>query len=280
MIIDAHQHLWQYDPVRLDWIDASMGELRQDWLPAQLIPHLQAKGVDATIAVQATGDNAETEFLLQQATAYEWVAGVVGWVDLRSETVAERLATWRDSGPLVGIRHQIEGEPACLDDVVFDAGVRVVQQQEMVYEVLIHHSQLEASVGFCARHDRHTLVLDHLAKPPVTGDDIAFDDWRAHMKHIAALPHVAVKMSGLVTEAQAHPGSAPDMDRIHRYLDTALELFGEDRLLYGSDWPVCRLAAGYDSWFDFIDGWARQQPTSLYAKLFGANAARIYALQP
>lgn len=279
MIIDAHQHFWHYDPVRLDWIGADMAGLKRDWLPQQLAPRLRANGIDRSIAVQATGDTAETDFLLRQAAAYDWIAGVVGWADMRAANVAQQLSRWQAAGPLVGIRHQIEGEPACLDDAAFDAGVLMVQESGLIYEVLVNHTQLAVAVAFCARHDRHTLVLDHLAKPPITGDAAAFAQWRATMAQLAALPHVVVKMSGLVTEAQPRAGAAPDMDAIRPYLDTALALFGEDRVLYGSDWPVCRLAADYDSWFAFIDAWACQQPASLHPKLFGANAARIYALK-
>src|SRR5699024_8256833 len=153
-----------------------------------------------------------------------------------------------------------------------------VQQHGLIYEVLVNYRQLAETVPFCARHDQHMLVLDHLAKPPITGHDTAFSNWRQSMAEIAAMPHVAVKMSGLVTEAQTQPGAAPDMDALRFYLDAALELFGEDRVLYGSDWPVCRLAASYDSWFAFIAAWARSKQDSLYRKLFGANAATIYAL--
>lgn len=277
-MIDAHQHFWHYDPVRLDWIEPDMVELKQDWLPPHLAPCLNAAHLDKTIAVQATGDDAETQFLLQLAAQYDWIAGVVGWTDLRAAEVTRHLTHWQQAGALVGIRHQIEGEPVCLDDAAFDTGVRAVQQRELVYEILVNYRQLDHAVPFCARHDRHTLVLDHLAKPPVTGDATAFTYWYKAMADLASMPHVAVKMSGLVTEAQAVPGGTLNMDGIRRYLDAALELFGEDRVLYGSDWPVCRLATGYADWFAFIQTWARGKQRSLPRKLFGANAAAIYAL--
>jgi len=279
MRIDAHQHFWRYDPVRLDWIGDDMEILQQDWLPAQLAAVLADNGIDQSIVVQAAGSNAETGFLLQQAAAHDWLAGVVGWADLRGDGLAAQLAQWRQAGPLLGIRHQIEDEPACLQDERFDAGVQTVQEQGLIYEVLVNYRQLHNAVDSCARHDRHTLVLDHLAKPPVTGNAIAFANWRRAMTDIAAMPHVVVKASGLVTEAQAAPGGVPDMQAICGYLDAALELFGEDRLLYGSDWTVCRLACTYKEWFTLIDAWACSKPASLYDKLFAANAVRVYNLK-
>src|SRR5699024_8229680 len=114
MIIDAHQHFWQYDPVRLDWIGADMDILKQDWLPAQLAPILRRNGIDKSIVVHAAGGVEETQFLLEQAAANNWIAGVVGWADLRAQALDERLSRWQESGPLIGIRHQIEDEPACL----------------------------------------------------------------------------------------------------------------------------------------------------------------------
>src|SRR5699024_8656819 len=132
-------------------------------------------------------------------------------------------------------------------------------------------------ISFCARHDRHRLVVDHLAKPAITGDAADFSRWQRSMAELAAMPHVAVKASGLATEAQTAPGAAPDLDGIRRHLDAALELFGEDRLVFGSDWPVCRLATTYTDWLTEVDGWAHSQDAGLHRKLFGANAADVYA---
>ncbi|HET7315502.1 amidohydrolase family protein [Salinisphaera sp.] len=278
MIIDAHQHFWRYDPARLDWIATGMEELMHDWLPVDFAAARAETGIDRTIAVQATGDEAETAFLMEQAAAEDWIAGVVGWVDLTAPNVDERIACWQQTGPLVGLRHQIEGDPARLNDPAFDTGVAAVQRRGLVYEVLVNHRQLIDAVAFCARHDAHALVIDHLAKPAITGDEAAFSSWRESMAALAAMPHVAVKISGLATEAQPAPGDAPDIDGIHRHLDAALELFGADRLIFGSDWPVSRLAIDYGDWFALIDAWAGAQGTDCRAKLFGANAASIYSL--
>lgn len=278
MIIDAHQHFWRYDPARLGWIGPGMEDLMHDWLPIDLAGPMAETDIEATIAVQATGDEAETAFLMEQAEAEDWIVGVVGWVDLTAHDADARIADWQAAGPLVGLRHQIEDQPARLDDRGFDSGVDAVQRRGLVYEVLVNHRQLSDTVTFCAHHDRHTLVLDHLAKPAITGSEADFSAWRRAMAELAAMSHVAVKISGLATEAQPGPGEPPDIDGIHRHLDTALELFGEDRLIFGSDWPVCRLAISYGDWFALIDAWARAQGSDCRAKLFGANAASIYAL--
>ena len=278
MIIDAHQHFWRYDPARLGWIGPGMEALMHDWLPVDLAEAMAETGVDHTIAVQATGDVAETAFLMEQAEAEDWIAGVVGWVDLAAADADQRIAEWQAAGPLVGVRHQIEGDPARLDDRGFDSGVDAVQRRGLVYEVLVNHRQLSDAVTFCAHHDRHTLVLDHLGKPAIAGSNADFSAWRRAMAELSAMPHVAVKISGLATEAQPAPDEAPDIDGIHRHLDTALQLFGEERLIFGSDWPVSRLAIDYGDWFALIDAWARAQSPDLHARLFGANAASIYEL--
>lgn len=278
MIIDAHQHFWRYDPTRLGWIGPGMETLMHDWLPVDLTAPLAETGVDATIAVQATGDEAETAFLMEQAAAEPWIAGVVGWVDLAAADAVERIAHWRATGPLVGLRHQIEDDPARLDDAAFDAGVGAVQRCGLVYDVLVDHRLLATATDFCARHDRHTLVVDHLAKPAIAGSARDFSAWRRAMGELADMPHVALKISGLATEARPGPSEPPDLDAIRRHLDTALELFGADRLLFGSDWPVCRLATTYGDWFALIDAWARAQGGDCQRKLFGANANALYRL--
>lgn len=278
MLIDTHQHFWRYDPARLDWITRDMDELMHDWLPMDLAGPLRDCGVDATVAVQATGDEMETAFLMEQAAAHDWIAGVVGWIDLTAPDAEARLARWQQAGPLVGLRHQLEDEPQYLDDARFDAGIAAVQRHELVYEVLASHRLLDEAVAFCARHDRYTLIIDHLAKPVITGDAADFSAWQRAMAELAAMPHVAVKISGLATEARAAPGEPLDLDGIHRHLDAALELFGEHRLLFGSDWPVCQLVISYGDWFALIDAWAREQGSECHLRLFGDNATSLYAL--
>lgn len=282
MVVDAHQHFWYYDPARLGWIGTGMDRLARDWLPADLSPACRAAGVTATVAVQAAGDEQETAFLMRQAAAHDWIAGVVGWVDLAAADCAARIAHWQSAGPLVGLRHQLEDDPALLRDPAFGTGVAAVQRHSLVYDVLVNHRQLDDALAFCARHDRHWLLIDHLAKPAVTGGTEAFRHWRRAMKELAGMPHVAVKISGLATATRTAPGplTAADLEAIRHHLDTALELFGERRLLFGSDWPVCRLTTSYQDWFDLVRAWADAQGRDVRQRLLGTNAVETYVLQP
>lgn len=278
MRIDAHQHFWRYDADAYPWMDAGMGVLKRDWLPADLRPLLDAQGIDACIAVQARADEAETDFLLQLAGDHDWIAAVIGWVDLRAGDLDARLAQWSDRAKLAGFRHLLQDDPdvaATLADPAFNRGVAALQARGQVYEVLVRGAdQLALAPAFCARHDRHWLVLDHLGKPAIGGDGDAA--WRKALAEVAALPHVACKLSGLVTEVA---GDRVDADTIRRYLDTALELFGPQRLLFGSDWPVCLLRADYAEVAAIVAGWSQALSADERVALWGGNAARCYGLQ-
>jgi L-fuconolactonase len=279
MMIDAHQHFWRYDPVAYAWIGAGMDVLARDWLPADYAPLRERHGIAASIAVQARGEEADTAWLLAQARAHDWIAGVVGWVDLRAPDVAARLAHWQAQGPLVGVRHQVqdEADPAeYLADDAFNAGVAAVQRAGLVYEVLLRHDQLHAARDFCARHAAAPLVLDHLGKPDISGDTAAHARWEDQMRALAALPHVHVKLSGLVTEAGRDAHGALDRDGIVRHLDVVLSLFGAQRLLFGSDWPVCQLAASFEDVLALARDWAAPLPDTARAAIFGDNARTLY----
>ncbi|KRG38807.1 hypothetical protein ARC20_14445 [Stenotrophomonas panacihumi] len=279
MMIDAHQHFWRYDPIAYAWIGPGMEVLARDWLPADYAPLRERHGIATTIAVQARGEEADTEWLLAQARAYPWIAGVVGWVDLRAADVASRLAHWQSQGPLVGVRHQVqdEADPAAyLADAAFNAGVAAVQRAGLVYEVLLRHDQLHAARAFCARHDAAPLVLDHLGKPDISGDATAYARWEEQMRALAALPHVHVKISGLVTEAGRDAHGALDRAGIVRHLDAVLALFGADRLLFGSDWPVCQLAVPFDDVLALARDWAAPLPAGEREAIFGGNARTLY----
>lgn len=275
--IDAHQHFWRYDAAAYPWMRADMDVLRRDWLPQDLRPLLDAQGIDACIAVQARADEAETDFLLDLALQHDWIAGVIGWVDLRADDLAWRLARWRNARMLAGFRHLLQDDPdivATLDDPRFNRGVQHLQNNVLIYEVLVRGSvQLEQASDFCARHDSHWLVLDHLGKPAIGGDQDR--RWHHALREFAAMPHVMCKLSGLVTEV-----IEPDIgaDPLRRYLDAALELFGPQRLLFGSDWPVCLLRAPYAEVARIIDDWSIALSVDERALLWGGNAVRCYGL--
>jgi L-fuconolactonase len=275
--IDAHQHFWRYRAADYPWMGEGMDVLRRDHLPQQLRPLLDAHGITGCIAVQARATEAETDFLLDLAREHDWIMAVIGWVDLRADDLEQRLARWDGQGKLAGFRHLLQDEadvPAVLADESFNRGVTTLQARGQIYEVLVRAPQLADVPAFCARHDRHWLVLDHLGKPAIGGDGDA--QWRERLRQLAALPHVLCKVSGLVTEIGDR---AMDADVLHRYLDAALELFGAQRLMFGSDWPVCLLKAEYAQVFDILERWAARLGRDEQAALWGGTAARCYGLR-
>ena len=276
MRIDAHQHFWIFDPPEYPWMDSDMQVLRRDWLPDDLRPLLEARGIDACIAVQARVRETETDFLLMLATQYAWIGAVIGWVDLHAGDLEQRLARWADAPKLRGFRHPLQDEPdvgAFVNNPAFRHGVRQLQRLERIYEVLVFAHQLDAVRTFCGDCDAHWLVLDHLGKPAIRKRDHAA--WRRSLEPIAAMPHVMCKISGLVTEAIDATGQFEAVE-LRPYLDTALELFGPQRLMFGSDWPVCLLATPYARVASIVESWAAQLSVSEREALWGGNAQKIY----
>ena len=240
-ILDSHQHFWSYDPRLYGWIDESMQALRQDRLPQDLEADMRANGVDATIAVQARQDDEETRWLLELARKTPFVRGVVGWTDLQADDVERRLERLAHDPAIVGLRHVVQAEPAgFLDEPRFRRGLAAMGRYDIVYDILIRARQLPEATRFAAAFPRQRFVLDHLGKPGIRSGD--FRQWRADLQALAALPHVSCKLSGLVTEADWHSWSPA---QLRPYIDAALDAFGPSRLMFGSDWPVCTVAAAY-----------------------------------
>jgi L-fuconolactonase len=286
--IDTHQHYWRFEPASYPWIDDGMAVLRRDRLPADRLPLMRACGVSASLAVQARDELAETEALLAWSESDASVAGVVGWADLREDGLAARLDAWRGRQRLRGFRHLLQDEPRLaqlLDDPSFNRGVAQVQQRGYVYDVLVFDHQLPLVTGFCARHDRHWLVLDHCGKPQLRGwldDPLIGQRWSACLRQLAALPHLACKLSGLVTETawrQAPRLSPAHTGIVFECFDRALEVFGPRRLMFGSDWPVCELAAPYETVAGLAQGWAASRLSTDEQRDFWAGTAiRCYGL--
>jgi len=257
-------------------MEDSMQVLRRDWLPGDLMPLLDAAGMEACIAVQARADEAENTFLLQLAREYPRIVGVVGWVDMLSETSAERVQYWRAQPKFVGVRHLLQDDvdvAATVNDPRFNRVLTAVQQQCLSYEILVRgNEQLVLIPALCARHDQYWLILDHLGKPAIGGMEDT--EWQRHLKAVAAYPHVACKVSGLVTEVI---GARLERGWIERCLDIALDAFGPSRLLFGSDWPVCLLRAQYAEVAALVQGWAARRLSACEQDLlWGGNAARYY----
>lgn len=291
MKIDTHQHFWHYQSADFPWIDERMTRLRQDRLPADSASAMRACGVDAVIAVQARGALAETDFLLALAAREPRILGVVGWADLQSPALAAQLDDWAGQGALRGLRHILQDEAALaalIAQPAFNQGLALLQQRQLVYEVLVFDRQLPTVVDFCARHAAHWLVLDHLGKPALRdwfSDAQVAPRWAACLRELAAMPHVLCKLSGLVTETD-WPGTAGglrarDEGLIHACFDQALEAFGPQRLMFGSDWPVCELAAPYATVHRLARSWAESRLTAAQQEAFwSGNALRCYGLAP
>lgn len=290
MQIDTHQHFWRYRPQDFPWISEGMAALRRDRLPPDIAPNLQAAGVDAVVAVQSRSCDQETDDLLALAQAHPHIVGVVGWTDLTAPHVEDALERHAGNKLLKGYRHILQDEPqigAVLADPGFERGVKAVQRRGLVYDVLVFDHQMSAVVPFCARHNGHWLVLDHLGKPAIRDwhtSKTARSGWLANMRDLASMPHVVCKLSGLVTETPwgDSPGLSPQHNQaILECFDRALELFGPQRIVFGSDWPVCQLAAPYETVHGLARRWADSRLIPQEQDAFwSGNAQRIYALAP
>jgi L-fuconolactonase len=272
--LDAHQHFWRYDPVRDAWITEAMAAIRRDFLPGDLAPVLAASAVDGCVAVQADQTLDETRFLLDLAREHAFIRGVVGWVDLVAPDLDAVLDQLRDDPRLVGVRHVAQAEPDDFlerPDVV--AGIRTVGRRDLTYDILVYEHQLPAALSLVARLPDQRFVLDHLAKPLVR--DGVLEPWRGRLRELARHPNVWCKLSGLVTEADWVRWRP---EQLQPYLDAALEAFGAERVLFGSDWPVCLVAAPYGRVVAVVDDWAAPLSAPERAALFGENAARAYRL--
>ena len=240
-VIDSHQHFWRYDAVEYAWIDDSMAALRRDFLPPDLEPEMAAARVDASILVQTRQTREETDWLLELAGRHASIAGVVGWVDLRSPAVGDELERVARHPRLAGVRHIVQAEPdGFLDQPSFRRGIACLEPYGLTYDILVYARQLPEAVAFARACPRQRFVLDHLGKPDIRAN--AYREWRRHFGELAGLPNVCCKLSGLVTEAEWRSWTPAGL---RPYLDAALESFGPSRLMIGSDWPVCLVAASY-----------------------------------
>jgi L-fuconolactonase len=274
MTIDAHQHFWYFDSDRDSWITDDMAVIRRDFLPADLEPVLAQNGIDGCVAVQASQSEEETMFLVNMAQAYDIVKGVVGWVDLQSATLNERLEVLTQHKSLKGFRHVAQGEP---DDFLARPsvveGIRKLAAFGMTYDILIYPSQLKAALHLVRAVPEVNFVIDHLAKPYIKKQEIS--RWSNFLTEIAKQRNVSCKLSGMVTEADWQNWSKKDF---FPYLDVAFEHFGPDRLLFGSDWPVCLVAANYTQVKTLVEDYVNPWGDEVREKVFGANAVSFYNL--
>jgi L-fuconolactonase len=284
MRIDAHQHFWRYRSEDYPWIGTGMDLLAQDRLPYQFQPLLEAQGLHASITVQACPGREETAFLLEMARRDKRIAGIIGWEDIARADLAEQMERW-GRAKFLGLRHQMQddGPDGAARQALFGQGMQWLQARGYVVDVLAHERQRPALQQFCARHDQHWLVLNHLGKPALKEfrkGRAAFERWRQELRELTAMPHVACKISGLLTEADWLRGlSMRDFDHIVQCLDTALDLFGPQRLMFGSDWPVCLLAASYSRVVAVVREWSATRLSAADQEaLWGESSATIYDL--
>ena len=274
MRIDSHQHFWRYTAAEYGWIDEPMQAIRRDFLPATLAPLLAAHRLDGTVAVQARQTLEETRWLLELARDHAFIKGVVGWVPLADPAIVGVLDSLSQNPRLKGVRHVVQGQPAgFLEAPAFNAGLREVTARGLVYDILIFAHQLEEAARFVDRHPSQTFVLDHLAKPVVAGPPPAA--WRQQLGELARRPNVSCKFSGVVTEV---PGGQWTPALLRPYFDVVLEAFGPRRLMFGSDWPVCLVAADYARWFEFVDTCTRPLVAAERELILGGTAAEVYRL--
>ncbi len=244
MIIDAHHHLWSFNEADYGWLDDSMAVLRQDYLPVDLGKEIEKAGVSGTVVVQARQIIEETRWLLEQAEQSSFIKGVVGWVDLRSPDLAGQLEEFAGHSKLVGVRHVIHDEP---DDEfmlrpAFVKGIEQLKAYDLTYDLLLFPKHLERAIELVSMFPDQRFVLDHISKPFIKSG--IMQPWKDDIEAIAAQANVWCKISGMVTEASLDSWKYDDFVP---YMKVVCEAFGMDRLMLGSDWPVCRLAGEYDA---------------------------------
>lgn len=272
MRLDAHQHFWSYDAAQYPWIPPG-SPLHRSWLPDDLAALQRPLGFDGSIAVQARQVVEESDWLLSLADRHEVVKGVVGWVDLRSDRVEADLERLARHPKFVGVRHVVQEEPD--DDFMlgkdFQRGISKLAAFGLTYDILIYPKQLPAAIRLVDNFPEQPFVLDHIAKPFIK--DGILEPWASQLRRLARAPNVRCKVSGMLTEAD-HQAWRPEHFR--PYLDVVFEAFGPQRLMYGSDWPVCLFAGSYEQAYRLVDDYARHLSEAARGGLFGGNAAAFY----
>jgi L-fuconolactonase len=276
MQIDAHQHFWIYNQRECDWIDEAMASIRRNFLPADLKPQLEKNGFQGSILVQVRQTLEETHWLLKLAEDNPFILGVVGWVDLRSPRLRAELESFAGKPKLVGIRHIVQSEP---DDFLrqpdFLRGISILEEFDLAYDLLIYTKHLPITAEFVRRFPLQRFVLDHLAKPPIKSGSV--DVWARGIRELASFQNVFAKVSGLVTEGDWQNWKPED---VRPYLDVAFECFGPSRLMFGSDWPVCTVAASYRQVANLVKDYLSKYAAEEREAVLGGNAAKFWRLKP
>ncbi|HOT13485.1 MAG TPA: amidohydrolase family protein [Bacteroidales bacterium] len=271
--LDAHQHFWLYNPDEYAWIGENMKVLQNDFLPMQLQKELDSMSFDGSIVVQARQTLEETEWLLKLASEYDFIKGVVGWVDLCSDDIENQLKKYSDNPKFVGVRHVVHDEP---DDYFmaradFQHGISLLEKYNLTYDLLLFPKHLPLATELVRKFPNQRFILDHIAKPLIKGQ--VKEPWASEITKLAQWPNVYCKLSGMVTEADWQNWKAPDFAY---YLETVYQAFGSNRLMIGSDWPVCTVAGGYQQVMCVVTDFIKQFDDDVQKKILGMNCYRFY----
>ena len=273
--IDSHQHFWLYNPVDYGWMAGDRSPLQVDYMPPDMQPLLAASGIDGTVAVQARQVVQETEFLLALADQYDLIRGVVGWVDMRADDVEEQLERFADHPRMVGVRHIVHDEA---DDRFmlggnFLRGLAALNGYGLRYDLLLYPRHIPVAIEVVKQFPEQPFVLDHIAKPFIK--DGIIGAWEDDIRRLASFDNVFCKVSGMVTEAAWKTWTQDDFTP---YLDIVFDCFGIERLMFGSDWPVCTLSGSYSEVVGIVETYIAALSVDEQAAIMGGNATAFYGL--
>lgn len=275
MRIDSHQHFWRYSPAEHKWMSDEMGQLKRDFLPEDLQSLLQSSGFDGCIAVQARQTLEETHWLLELAEKHEFIKGVVGWVDLCSTDLRRQLETFATHPKFAGVRLMVQDERD--DEFILRAeflnGIAQLKQYDLTYDLLLYPKHLRAATQLAQKFPEQPFVLDHMGKPRIA--ESLLSPWRGDLRELASAQNVSCKLSGLVTETKWNQWKPSEFTR---YLDSVVEAFSPERLMVGSDWPVCLLSGDYTSTLQIVIDYVQQFSPAEQAGMLGGNCARFYGI--
>ncbi|MGY6649773.1 amidohydrolase family protein [Wenyingzhuangia sp. IMCC45574] len=275
MVIDSHQHFWNYEPVKHEWIDDEMAVIRRDFTPEDLQKVYQENGVDGCVAVQADQTTVETDFLIDLASKNDFIKGVVGWVDFRGDDIDAVLENYSKYDVVKGFRHVVQGEPDhnFLVRPNFLEGISKLEQYGFTYDILVFPHQLGSVLEFVKKFPNINFVIDHIAKPYIK--DGFYDGWATMMTEIGKQPNVYCKISGMVTEADYKTWTP---EQLEPYMKLVLDAFGVAKVMFGSDWPVCLVAGNYTAVKETITNFIAKLNPEAQAAIMGGNAIKFYNL--
>lgn len=276
MRVDSHQHFWRYTEQEYDWIGEEEQVIRRDFLPADLAPTLKSSNIDKCVAVQARQTDEETQWLLSLAEGNDLIAGVVGWIDIKASNLSDQLAAYVNRNKLKGFRHVLQGEadPDFMLATAFIRGLQTLSEHNLTYDLLIFAKQLPQSIELVKQLPNLSIVVDHIAKPDIVNHS-DFDAWKEGMLQLARFDNVMCKISGMVTEADVNNWQNDDFEQ---YLDVVFNAFGPERVMFGSDWPVCLLGGDYLRVKSIVDNYVSKHYSDYSNAIYGDNAKKFYQL--